>query len=373
MKKVNSRQASIEMLRCLCMFMVVLLHALGRVLYQLEPFSAQYFICWFLEGIAFVAVNCYVLISGYFLVKSRFTIKKIFLLVFEVFIYSITIYIFSVWRGYYKFSKIDLLKNLFPISFGNWWFVTVYIGMYILSPFINIGIHAMSRKMHTLLATVMVLLFSVYPNVFFTSEGFQTHSGYSLIWFICLYVIAAWIRLYYTPNYRIGKKLIVYLCVAVMVPLSRFIIGYITFALRGEMYHEDLFYNYNSVLVLASSILLFLLFLNYKGNDTIMGRIALRMGALTFAVYLIHEHDWLQDVIWSYFDLPGKVNKIYFVPYIFFSVIVIYIVCLLIDCIRIRIFKQMTCSDWFSRLFVRLTQYCISLCSKFDMLLMKNK
>ena len=95
MKKVNSRQASIEMLRCLCMFMVVLLHALGRVLYQLEPFSAQYFICWFLEGIAFVAVNCYVLISGYFLVKSRFTIKKIFLLAEKLYykgiLYSVVI------------------------------------------------------------------------------------------------------------------------------------------------------------------------------------------------------------------------------------------------------------------------------------------
>lgn len=61
----------IELLRIVAMMMVVGLHYLnfGGILWSEAVMNRR--IAWGIEAFLFVAVNCYVLISGYFLVKAK--------------------------------------------------------------------------------------------------------------------------------------------------------------------------------------------------------------------------------------------------------------------------------------------------------------
>ncbi|MDE5952479.1 MAG: acyltransferase family protein, partial [Acetatifactor sp.] len=77
---MKKRIASIELLRILAMMMVVMLHYLskGELLTSLtEEFDASSYIAWLLEAFSIVAVNVYMLISGYFLVDSGFKLKRL--------------------------------------------------------------------------------------------------------------------------------------------------------------------------------------------------------------------------------------------------------------------------------------------------------
>ena len=91
---MKKRIVSIELLRILAMMMVVMLHYLskGGLLTSLtEEFSGGAYIAWLLEAFSIVAVNVYMLISGYFLVESGFKFGRLAELVCQVLFYSLLI------------------------------------------------------------------------------------------------------------------------------------------------------------------------------------------------------------------------------------------------------------------------------------------
>lgn len=71
----SKRQANFELLRVVAMFMIISLHYLVKGGAAVPfPFAAGEnpvgVLAWLIEAFCIVAVNCYVLISGYFLVES---------------------------------------------------------------------------------------------------------------------------------------------------------------------------------------------------------------------------------------------------------------------------------------------------------------
>jgi len=140
------RNPSFELLRIVSMLMVVTLHFLGHggVLANVRLFSANYFVAWMIESLAYVAVNCFVLISGYFLVNSKFKVNKLVTLYGQIWFYSVVIYLlFSVF-GHVEFEPKVFTCCLLPISTKQYWFATNYVVLYLFSPFLNIAIRAMT-------------------------------------------------------------------------------------------------------------------------------------------------------------------------------------------------------------------------------------
>ena len=88
------RQANFELLRICAMFMVVVLHWLsnsrslpenGRPLDQIGVTAV------FLEAFCLVAVNVYVLISGYFLSEAQFAWRRVMTVICQTLFYTILI------------------------------------------------------------------------------------------------------------------------------------------------------------------------------------------------------------------------------------------------------------------------------------------
>ena len=89
----EERNIGLDVLRILAMIMIVVLHYLGKgeLLKEQNTDYLNHVIYWFCECLCIIAVNCYVLISGYFLVKSDFKIKKFLNLWGQVVFYSATV------------------------------------------------------------------------------------------------------------------------------------------------------------------------------------------------------------------------------------------------------------------------------------------
>ena len=89
-----------------------------------------------------------------------------------------------------------LVGLIFPISTRKYWFLTVYIALYLLAPFINKLINALSQRQHHSLIVLSIVLFSIMPSVIpYGGEdgivGVNGIGGTILVWFVVLYIIAA--------------------------------------------------------------------------------------------------------------------------------------------------------------------------------------
>ena len=111
------RNSNIELLRIVLMFMVILLHfnngTMGGAFNYVTDNTINSFILYLLESFSICAVNCFMIISGYFLAFNK-TVKlsKIFDLLFVVILYRLFDYFLSIGLGYNDFSINEISETL---------------------------------------------------------------------------------------------------------------------------------------------------------------------------------------------------------------------------------------------------------------------
>lgn len=343
------RNPSFELLRIVSMLMVVTLHFLGHggVLANVRLFSANYFVAWMIESLAYVAVNCFVLISGYFLVNSKFKVNKLVTLYGQIWFYSVVIYLlFSVF-GHVEFEPKVFICCLLPISTKQYWFATNYVVLYLFSPFLNIAIRAMTKKQLQQCIALLMLIWSIIPNVIIFVDAFGVAGGYSIYWFVSLYFAAAYIRLYYTPSFEKAKWLRGYFGFCSLLMFSRIVITFGTQFLFGAVKGPGRFYSYNSPLVVPASVCLFLFFVNWNNMNARAYKVILCVSPSTFAVYLIHDNKVLRDFLWNSLIKPYQYSDH---PVMIFRlaayVLGLYIICSVIEYLRQLIFSFIKNSRW---------------------------
>lgn len=288
--------ANIEVLRVLAMMMVVMLHCLakGMVLPELtQRFGAGGYTAWGLETLSIVAVNVYMLISGFFMVESEFRIRRVLRLICQVMFYSVLVPVVLVLCGVMSPSELtvyDLLRYLLPTQMIHYWFASAYIITCLFAPVINAAVKNMTQKQHKTVIILLLGLFSVSKSVLPVRLELD-NNGYDALWFLCVYLIAAYMRLYGIPFLdRAWKGFACYFlgCAGILS---------VTFAVRGIYLMTGRMgdfvgaaYDYNHILNIFAAIGLFYGFYNWKPAENGFLTFIVKIAPYTFGVYLLHEH-----------------------------------------------------------------------------------
>ena len=80
-----------------------------------NPFAANSMFFFLFGAWGKTGINCFIMITGYFMCKSRITVKKFLKLLLEIEFYKIVIFFCFVFTGYQKFSMIDFAKSIIPV------------------------------------------------------------------------------------------------------------------------------------------------------------------------------------------------------------------------------------------------------------------
>ena len=276
----KQRKSNIELLRIFAMVLIILHHyALHGGLISNGLGVNLYIGTICLIG-GKLAVNLFVLISGYFLIESEFKFKKVLKLIVQVYCYSVAFFIvYVIFKGIPTGEIIKL--TVFPFTSKAYWFMFPYLCVYILSPFINKLIKSISQKELLKLIGILTFLFSGL-GFFITDLGLMNN----LSWFILLYLIGAYIRLY-DFNY-FSKNTIKWFS----------IFGYIIFILIScgitymSQYDSSIFRfinkisSMNSIIVLVEATLIFIVFKNLEIKNNKFINIC---GKSSIGVYLLHD------------------------------------------------------------------------------------
>lgn len=325
------RDSNFELLRIILISMIICLHYFkyGGALHTLKPSDLNYYVALGLESLFIIAADCFILITGYYQISGKFKLKKVIDLWAQVIFYSVVI------SSIFWFTRIEpvttatMLQTFFPVVTGTYWFVTLYIVLYLFSPFINIALKNMKKEDHKRLIIVSAVFFVILPSINFT---YFTDIGYSLYNFIFLYCLGAYIRKYNLPvkntiYFSFGYLMCSFLIFSGVILLR-------TFSGTFEYFFTDP-WNYNFIFVELGSICFFMMFKNIKIQSPTINFIATSV----FGIYLISNHPFIQDVLYSkilhcadYYYSP------LFVRHMVFSGISVLVSCLIIDFFRQRLF-----------------------------------
>ena len=342
-KMGKKRMANVELLRICSMLMIVLMHLLnhGKVLETVEKGSVSYYLTWTIFGISFVSISCYILISGYFLCEASFSFVRLLRLEGQVWFYSAALFIAAAVVLRQPLDMSSLIAAVFPILSCEYWFVTMYAGMLILSPFLNKLLLGLSRKQFRLLLGFLFVLFSLWPNVFFFSPALNFGGGSGVVWFVTVYLFGAYLKRFYVPDGRTARHFLHFLAAGLLIPASRFVIelllatplGKIGF-LQDLMWGYSIFYEYNSVLVFSAAILLFIAFLNLHIKPGRLQRMILAAAPLSFGVYLLHDNPNVRGFVWETLNPSRLAGAWYLVPGVLLLAAAVFAVCALTEWLR---------------------------------------
>ncbi|MBO5836923.1 MAG: acyltransferase [Oscillospiraceae bacterium] len=276
-------------------------------------------------------INCFVLISGYFMCKSNITFKKLLKLLLEVYFYRIIINGLFWISGYEAFSLETLVKTIVPFTSIAQNFTGCYFVFLLVIPFLNILIRNMTQRQHILLVLLTAGVYVIFGSVPFFSVTFNY-----ITWYCVLYFIAAYIRLYpkkIFDNTKLwGQTSLIMLGIASVSVVVCAIIP----PMFGRPSLPYLFVaDSNKILAVAVAVSSFMFFKNIPIKTN---RFINSVSATTFGILLIHANSdsmrrWLwQDVL----NNKAACDSPYMLIHAIGSVVAIFTLCFLIDYCRIK-------------------------------------
>lgn len=337
-----ARKSNIELLRIVAMLMIVGHHfsvhsgfsfpegtlTLNRLWLQLLQYGGK------------IGVDLFVLITGYFSVTSqKFKTEKLIKLWLSVVFWSVVTLIVFVAFGLQEFNGFALWHRLFPIVFQEYWFVSAYFVLILLSPFINRLLAGLSEKQHRLLMILLIVLWSVIPTL--SGMGVQSND---LLWFACLYVFAAYLQLHGALPAKAGKvrkerKSGAYFLFAgaTVLLVMGLTAGFDALKLTGSFF-RDYLYHMQMLPVFIASVFIFQAFLKLPiGHSRVINLIA----SAAFGVYLIHDNYYVRVYIWkTLFRNPTYTDSALLIPHSLWVIAAVFAGGTLLELFRIYLIER---------------------------------
>ncbi len=305
------RDSGVELLKLFAMFLIVFYHVLQTLSSSNSYISYSDYIFKFSSAttdgqrLLMAVLYCctfgnliFIITSFWHLVDNDNTKKgKIFRMLGEIWFISVLILIFCL-MVYNGSIDTTLIKNsLFPTTFANNWFMTVYMLFYLAHGKLNVILRSMNQKTH--LRCVLFFGF-LYMGVGFIYSGL--YYGNDIVLWIALYFLVAYVKKYAGEGLK-NTRACVFMVIAGIVITALFVLvtNYLDlhFGLKTSLIKWK--YVYNPFLIMTVFGLMGL-----AQKLTLKSRVINYLSGLTMLVYIIHE-----NILFRIYYRPKAINYLY--------------------------------------------------------------
>lgn len=293
----RQREYGLDIARLASMFMVVLLHNLGRggVLdWSLATRGELIYAC--LNNAASVAVNVFAIISGYLAVGRKTNWRKVLGLWETAVFWSVSTALVGLLGGVEPGPW--LYRAFFPVLTSRYWYLSSYLVMQLLLPFVCEGIERLESRRIGRLSVLLVIACSVLGSIRYDNRaGIGINDGYSVMWLIALWILGAAIKLNLDKiNAALRSPVLVGAVLVIPVVLTFLEVKGLAVGIEPHGWIA-----YVSPLLVVDAICVFLLCQRIAGLPKPVERVLVVLSGSAFGVYLIDTSSWVYDV-W----LPGR-------------------------------------------------------------------
>lgn len=308
--QTRERNSNIEFLRIISMVLIVMHHcAYHGIGMDLAYSFNKYAVTAFGFG-GKLGTDIFILISGYYMCRSRFTTRKFLRLYGQILFYSL-----GIWALFYVLGHpgndavlaipdtyagpLQLCRSILYMGSNRSWFVTVFVLLMLASPLLNIILERTDRQVLLAALSGAVLIWSILPTLL------PLHYGYSdFLWCCVLYLIAGYIRLYGSDRLRArnlwlaaGSFLLMILSTSVLIWIDQ---------MSSHRFDTDTLkcVSLYSPLTLLCSAEMLIIFTRLR--PTVNKGINI-LASTMFGVYLIHDNNMMRTFLWNtLLGLPGS-------------------------------------------------------------------
>lgn len=331
------RNSNFELLRILSMFMIIAHHysVHGHFEFTYGIHLNNMFLDFLYLG-GQIGVVLFVFISGYHMIHSELSLKKVIRLELQILFYSVLIgllFYFFPSKSLGSLSISQLSQAFLPVTHSFYWFATTYMILYLLTPYINKMLLHLEQSEFIKLLILGLLFCILVPSFAYTDLGVGR-----VIYFIFFYSIGAYFRLY--PVQIKKRKLLLassisYFLLFLTTVFFQFLSSYDA-NYSVWIYH---FAGINSLFVLFISISIFLLFQNWKVQYHKWINV---VASTTFGIYLIHDNPFFKQFLWvDFFQNSTYYMRKALFPHAILSIAVVFISCAIIELFRIYLLEKM--------------------------------
>lgn len=327
------RNSSIELLRIIAMFMILMHHFIvhnGYDVLKLSLGPERIFFQLVMQGGGKVGVVIFFSISAWFFLDKEQTIKsnlkRVWIMERELLFWSLILVAF-----YLVFDRTDLgmklmVKSIAPLSMGLWWYATAYAIFLALLPFLSRGLKALGREYHLALAATVLTIWGLLSFI----PGAQSLSD-NVFGFIYVFILISAYKWYMKP---FTTKQIWLLT---GIGFGFFLLYTVASATLSLMGHDMGIFITGSwkLPVVMVGFGMFLLF----DRVTFHSRAVNRIAQSAFSVYLITDYAASEKLLWvRLFNLQNLYQQPWAILLILGILLAIYAICTLLDFIRQALF-----------------------------------
>jgi len=322
------RESNIELLRLVCMLFIILLHSMNFGLDITGVDSNSKFLpIGAVEAFFILAVDCFVLISGYFGIKAKW--KGFIHLYIMCAFYSVLLTLFSFYEAG-QFSIKEFLFSFLVFSNSKWWFIQCYVYLFILSPMLNWTVKSINNKASFIILLLVWSILTFYFGFFWA--GNINPNGYNVMNFIFLYFIGRFVALHISSKNDIKtscKYIGGYILSSLLVSTMYLTVYYLNL---DEKWVWLKCYSYNNPFVILAAVSLFLAFRSFSFQSKSINWLA----SSALAIYLLHSNAVVSDHLWSFIAYLQEIitNGWLLSLSLVFLALAIMMACILIDKLR---------------------------------------
>lgn len=281
------------------------------------------------------------MITGYFLVKPRtisYAISKSFKIWKVVVLYSIGIYALLSLTGSVNFSMKELICQALPIHSRNYWFMSNYIVLILMSPFMAKMLYTLRKREYQVL---LLLLFCINFDEKDMGYGHQFSGNMSLAFDAALFAWGGYLKRFPFKEFKADYLLFFgsYIAICLALTCNSFILQILPDTPSPTQIHIRSMSNNSLPLLYATCFFLAATSRKYY-VPAFISKVAVRISPYILAVYLIHDNSFIRPILWDNIVKPlNFVCSYWMIPYCLAVVVSIFVVCVAVEYTRQRLGK----------------------------------
>lgn len=329
----TQRSSNLELLRILCMLLIIGDHLTGQGgIADYTTLPSSFAFCLIGCG-SRIACSVFILIGGWFLCEQPYKTRRPLSLWLSLWFYTVPVTLLCRLAGL-DVSFGALRWAAFPASTRQLWFISDYLLLLLCVPLLNRVLRGLPRTAHRGLLAVLAVPMILYPTLF-GENGIVSDTAWM---FLYEYLLAAYLRRY--PENRLARLLqnrAAALALGLGLPLVNTAIRAVleTRGLTDGKAFQYVAYYRTALGALPNLLAALALFYLFKNLDLGCVRWVNALSGTTLGVYILHQVPAFRNFLWN--GLLQAQAHHGSVVYTLFAIFAVLFGCAAVDAVRTRL------------------------------------